>query len=126
MVYVVTGTRKGAETGASPVLPNIFPRRQAVCHQTVNLLVFRWFESIRGSFINRQAQRLVKITVKVVKRIKRGKQWGDTTVGGGGRTEAICWTQIRVSYLSYDSLNPLEMREVETTHLMKSLFVGIA
>lgn len=44
-----------------------------------------------------------------------GKQWGDTTVSGGGRTEPIWWTQIRVSYSSYYSLNPSGMREVETT-----------
>ena len=34
-------------------------------------------------------------------------------------------TQIRVSYPSYYSLNPLEMREVETTHLMKYARAGI-
>lgn len=36
MVYVVTGTRKGAETGASPVLPNIFPCSSEVERLTVN------------------------------------------------------------------------------------------
>ena len=35
--------------------------------------------------------------------VANGKQWGDTTEGGGGRHRHLMatWKQIRVSYLSY-------------------------
>ena len=39
MVYVVTVARKGAETGASPVLPIIFPYGVAVAQEAVTLQV---------------------------------------------------------------------------------------
>ena len=83
----------------------LYFKRKNICCELQGTLVR---VQLISSFTNRQV-------LKVMKRIKLVRR---EAVGRHHRGRRIMIV-IRVSYPSYDLLNPLEMRVIETAHLVK-------